>query len=294
MKLIDFFKRIFGRENISKEEIEKVIEPASETANTDNASVNSSEEKLHDEFMNESVISKEISEDRMPEGEEESEDSYLEKTEEEIGKIVEEPIDEKAKFGGDTKIVVPSLRRDARNFIHIDVAKLGLITIERESETIGAYTKLLTKDIALYKSDKNEDRINGIEKKYKMIFVHCMELKNLLSSLNELFYEYLLKNLPDENELKGEIEKELNRSIELIGLLAKAGLYDELFNPEKTDKYKENIESEVHKGEFIKEMEELAKKLSENINDKQKGISAGVLRAFKKLKESNQINRSEN
>ena len=204
-----------------------------------------------------------------------------------IEEIQEEVQVQEIKPSSGNKIIIPNQREDARKFIHIDLEKLELSKIERESETITAYYKLLSKDVANYKDAKSDSYISSIEKKYKMIFIHAMELKNLLSALNELFYEYLINNIAEDHVSKPLLEEGQKKVIEIIGMLAKLGLYDELFNPEKSpEKYSENIDSEIHKGVFMKDTEELSKYLAENINNKKSSISTNVGLIIDKIKQN--------
>lgn len=193
--------------------------------------------------------------------------------------IIEEP----AETVKEDRIIVPSTKGNV-NFVNIDIKKLELVRVEREAETIIAYSKLLVKNIAHFRDSKEHTDIEGVVKKFKMIFIHSMELKNLLSSINEGFFEYLLANLENEG-LKKELEEGKKKSDEIEALLMKMGLYDELFNPEKSADYKKNIEEAVHKGEFIKELEQLEKLLVNNINDKKNGIAINIDKAVAKLRE---------
>lgn len=183
----------------------------------------------------------------------------------------------------ENRIIVPSTKGNV-NFVNIDVKKLELVRVEREAETITAYSKLLVKNIAHFKDTKEPADIEGVVKKFKMIFIHSMELKNLLSSIDERFFEYLAANLENEG-LKKELEEGKKKSDNVEALLIKMGLYDELFNPEKSADYKKNIEEAVHKGEFIKELEQLEKLLVNNINDKKTGIGVNIDKAVAKLGE---------
>lgn len=181
------------------------------------------------------------------------------------------------------RIIVPATRGNV-NFVNIDVKKLELIRVEREAETITAYSKLLVKNIAHFKEGNEQAELDGVVKKFKMIFVHSMELKNLLSYINESFFEYILSNLTDE-QVRKQIEEGKKKTDEIEGLLTKIGSYDDLINPEKSADYKKNIEEIVHKGEFIKEVEQLGKLLMNNVNDKKTGISININKVVARLGE---------
>lgn len=185
-------------------------------------------------------------------------------------------ITNKTDYKTEKKIIIPTQRQDGRKFIQISVEKLELNAIEREAETITAYYKLLAKDIAHYKDEKTDELAGSIEKKYKMIFMHSTELNNLISALNELFYEYLLNNLLNENVSKNKLEEGQKKICIAQEKLAKITSYDDLFNHEKTSQYKDNINKEAEKGEFMKELEDLSKYLVEGINNKKDGINNNV------------------
>lgn len=184
------------------------------------------------------------------------------------------------------RLVMPSKNENASRFIHLDFEKLELDAIERESETITAYHKLLAKDIAIYNNTKQDEYILSIEKKYKMILGHAIELKTLLSNLNELLYEYLTKSLAENHEARALLEKGSEKLNEIVGLLNKVALYDEMFNPEKAhENYKQNIISEIEKSTFLKEVEVLSMALNQNINNKKTGITTNVVIIMHKLQE---------
>lgn len=166
----------------------------------------------------------------------------------------------------------------------ININKLELVKVEREAETIAAYSKLLVKNIGYYRNNKNEGDSEGISKKYKMIFTHSMELKNLLSAINEMFFEVVLGSLSAEKPERKEIEEEQKKVLEVNELLARIGLYDEQFNQEKTSDYRKNIEKEVDGGEFISKLEELTKMLNERVLNRKTGINAKINAIMQKVR----------
>lgn len=165
----------------------------------------------------------------------------------------------------------------------ININRLELVKVEREAETIATYSRLLVKNIVSYRNNKNDSDIEGISKKYKMIFTHSMELKNLLSAINEMFFDLLLGSLSADNPERKKIEEEQKKVLEVNELLAKIGLYDEQFNQEKTSDYRKNIEKEAGGGEFILELGELAKMLNERVLNRKSGLNAKVNAIMQKV-----------
>jgi hypothetical protein len=183
----------------------------------------------------------------------------------------------------ETKIVVPSNNPDGPAYLQIDLEKLELDKIEKEAETIAAYSKILIKDTASYRDNKTDVKLKSVTAKYKMIFMHGMELKNLVSLVNEQFHEYVLKNFKIDDAVRKELEGSQQKIYAVTEVLTKFGLYDELFNPEKAQNFKSNIDSEIEKG-FAKEVENLGKLLSEDILNKQSSIITETRKIAGKLK----------
>lgn len=274
MDFKDFFAKIrglFSGKNKSKEVQISSSEVISENLNLDS----------NVENINSGVVQNEANENIVNENQEIADNavdvSNTNLTEEHKAKQ-EDDIEITNKTSRETgkKIIIPTQRQDGRKFIQISVEKLELNAIEREAETITAYYKLLAKDIAHYKDEKTDELVGSIEKKYKMIVMHSTELNNLISALNELFYEYLSNNLLNENVSKNKLEEGQKKICIVQEKLAKIISYDDLFNHEKTSQYKDNINKEADKGEFMKELEDLSKYLVGNINNKKDGINNNV------------------
>lgn len=268
-------KNFFQKEEVSQETVNKIL-PESEQI----------QEKPKE---NTTETIQELLEETPPIVEVKSQEDNIEEAVK--GETIKEEVREAVKEAdskmnpSEKPLILPSEKPDSsRRFISIDLNKLELNKIEREAETITAYSKLLAKDIVLFRDEKDETKLSGITTKFRMIFTHSMELKNLLETLNELFYIYLLNNLSENHKTIEHLKDGQKKLNEIVTLLAKLGLYDELFNSEKTPEAQKNLESEIEKGNFLKEINDLGKHFVESINSKKSGLPANTISIANLLK----------
>ena len=174
--------------------------------------------------------------------------------------------------------------------VKINNNDFALEKIQGEAETISSYVKGLIKDLVLHQDfknekDKQEQIINSIGKKIKLINNHGMELKNLLANLEDHYYNPLINTLKKVNEKakKDEIKKlvdNLELDLNLVKILdtniTKVIGYNELFNPEKNPDHKDEIEREAVKRVVHGDLNELLNKILTAIVDRSIGIKAKI------------------
>lgn len=264
--LIQKIKNFFQKDEISQESVNSLL-PESEQIHAEPEKTETISELIQE--TPQIIEAKSVSDDNLDE-------------------TIKEEIKEADSQSGHSEkpIILASEKPDAsRRFISVDLNKLELNKIEREAETITAYSKLFAKDAALYKEEKSDSKLSGISTKFRMIFTHSMELKNLLELLNELFYIYLLNNLSETHRAVEKLKETKKKLDETIAHLAKLAGYDELFNPDKSSECQKNFDSELEKGDFLKEVNELGKYLVDAVNNKKIGIPANTVALINLLKE---------
>lgn len=142
------------------------------------------------------------------------------------------------------------------NSANVNFNELALDKIQGEADTIASYVRSLLKDLDVY-SDKNRDMaIKAIGGKIKHITIHSLELKNLLASLEDRYYVPVIETLKKVNEeakskdvsdmIEG-LEKDRGLVAALDSSITRVVGYNGLFNPEKNQKYAEEIEKEAKK-----------------------------------------------
>ncbi len=178
--------------------------------------------------------------------------------------------------------------------VKIDKNELALDRIESEAETISSYTKTLIKDLGTYQDfkeekDKVEAAIRGISGKIKVVAIHCLELKNLLVSLEDHYYNPLIEAFKKVNEkaYKPEVDKLIqdleiysNLIKELGNDLTKVGGYDQLFNPEKNPHFRDEIEKEIAKRIVHGDLNDLLNKILTTISSKTLGIKVKIDKTY--------------
>ncbi|GEM_PF-2430928 len=176
------------------------------------------------------------------------------------------------------------------NNVKLDLNDLALDRMEGEAETINSYLKGLIKDLNNYQSvkqdkQKTEAIISSIGGKIKLITLHGLELKNLLASLEDHYYVPLLETLKkvylklsrEEIRIMSEnLEKELSLVKDLESQITRVIGYNDLFNPDKNPKHKEEIEKEAIKRIVHGDLNDLVDKLLNIIVDKSRGIKASI------------------
>ena len=175
----------------------------------------------------------------------------------------------------------------------VDKKDLGLDKIFSEAETISSYCKALIKDLGNYQDLKNDkDKIESVIKaiggKIKVINNHGLELKNLLATLEDRYYQPSIKALTKVNEkLKKDgvelIINDLKKDLELVKKLdtelTKVIGYNDLFNPDKNVEYKLEIEKETMKRMVHGDLNQLLDVLLNTVIDRSLGIKAKIERS---------------
>ncbi|MBI2148445.1 hypothetical protein HYU23_02100 [Candidatus Woesearchaeota archaeon] len=184
------------------------------------------------------------------------------------------------------KIEVPSYNKEELIGIldsyKIDNKDFALEKIQSEAETIHTYVKGLVKDLNSYQDFKNEKEkiehvIKSIGSKIKLITNHGLELKNLIANLENHYYEPLIDNIRKVNEkakkeeiknLISDLEHDKNLMKTLDTQITKVVGYNELFNPDKNPKFKEDIEKEATKRVVHGDLNDLLNRILEAVTDR--------------------------
>lgn len=176
------------------------------------------------------------------------------------------------------------------NSVNINLEDLALDKMQSESEAINSYVKGLLKDLSNHQDfkkekEKQEQAINSIGKKIKMINQHGLELKNLLANLEDHYYVVVLDTIKKVNDkAKNEqIQKlidDLEHDLGLVALLdshiTKVIGYNELFNPENNQKFKEDIEKEAAQRVIHGDLNELLSKILTAVTDRTISIKSKI------------------
>ncbi len=286
MGILNFFKNIFRREELSEEDMKK-INPDYKIEETEKVSP-----ELIEEFEFKDIEPTLKTEEKASEYDNLKDIKFKElKINQKEIKNDDEIIEEDIK---ETKIEMPKIDLTVDEMallgnIKIDLEDLALKKLESESETVNTYLKMLMKDISAYQNNKNDkikQDLNGksISTKVKKITMHSLEIKNLLSIIETHYFEVLLAPLKKinekyKNDKLNEFIKPLENNFELIKKietqLTKIIAYDELLNPEKNKNFNMAIESEVTKGKVHHDISELYSILSQSLS-KTLGIKSSI------------------
>ena len=176
------------------------------------------------------------------------------------------------------------------NSVNINIENLALDKIQSESEAISSYVKGLIKDLSTHQDfkdekEKREQAINSIGKKIKLINQHGLELKNLLANLEDHYYVPVISSIKKVKEkIKNENLQKLINDLEYdLGLVAlldshvtKVIGYDELFNPYKNPKFKDEIEKEAEKRVINGDLNDLLSKILTAVTDRSISVKSKI------------------
>ena len=168
------------------------------------------------------------------------------------------------------------------NTLKLNFKALALDRLESEADAINSYLKGLIKDLTIYQTVKPdkikvEEAISSISGKIKLITIHGLELKNLLAGLEDHYYSPLIDALKkvylhvSREEIRVLIEtldQELALVKDLDSQVTRVIGYNDLFNPDKNPKYKEEIEKEALKRVVHGDLNDLIDKILIRLIDK--------------------------
>ena len=160
---------------------------------------------------------------------------------------------------------------------------LMLEKIDLESETIKRHLDGLTKDIDKYLESKEKIELHtkNIYSKIRKITVHELEIRNLLTSLEDHYFKPLIdiaykmqKRLykAELNLIITGLKKDLEIVIEIEKELSKLIAHNELLNPDKNPEYRKAIEKELSRKTLNVDIKMLSGKILNVVLDKTRNV----------------------
>ncbi len=175
--------------------------------------------------------------------------------------------------------------RDFLGQIRVNQENVRLHAIQQNADTLLHYLQLLTQDLGLYASAKDEaqkeKQKQGIATKVKMITQRSLELKNLIALLGPHYFEILKGRLltlfemtkdKEVEEVIRNIDADMNKIGEVDACLSRIVRYNELLNGEKNQNFGEEIVRAAQAHEIHKDIEQFVRIIRTVVLDRNKGV----------------------